>query len=431
MAPQQTSDARVLVRHASPLASRQGLSRVKPRARRWKRWLNRDHPYNGDVVQALNAGNIEGPRLAEYIAASAPLHLADGWTYLSSAFESASRGNRPAAIHLSYYAELRAAMSLLATEGVGIFNQKHVALNAQMQPMAYQMNTHRATWLIFTEWSRRRGRAENLLDTISVESRTLTEWLADVRITRYPIARDWLKSWSIDLQALSEDSSRRNEVSYRPTRISVPHLPPVKADEEIIAPLFNVWVALEPSTGTPPGAAIDSSLLREAIGYAVKRGLCPYPSLDDAIDSLGGIATPSLVSTLKSISIGTSTLLDEARRTESRPSTATPMLARAFLLLRLASASAASLLRDAGLRREQLEFWWKAYGQDLGLWVDAPDVETFSELWLDISDAIDEAEDRVSVLSDGVSVQRVSEILGRHSSLMQFSRAPLWLLGLD
>ena len=79
------------------------------------------HPYNQDVLAALQPslqqGNVDGPKIGEYIASSAPLHLADGWNYLSRAFDAACRGDRGAAYHLSYYAELRAAMSLLATEG--------------------------------------------------------------------------------------------------------------------------------------------------------------------------------------------------------------------------------------------------------------------------------------------------------------------------
>ena len=399
--------------------------------RQWDRWLNRDHPYNRDVIAALKTKDVNGPKLGEYIAASAPLHLGDGWNYLASGFASAARGNRTSAIHLAYYAELRAAMSLLATEGVGIFNRRHIALNDLCVPMDYQAGTHRATWEIFSAWSSRRGRPENLLDTITVESRTLTEWLNEIRVTRFPIVKEWLKSWSLDLETLTDDSSRRNEISYRPTRIRVPFSPPVSAGEELVAPLFNTWSALEPSAGSPPGAAVDSSLLREAIEYAVKRGLCPHRSLDDAVDSVRGLASASLTIALKIGDANTIAIFDEAGRKERRPSTAAPMLARAFLLLRLASASTASMLREAEVTKADLEFWWGAYATDIGLWSDAPNVDSFSELWGDVSDALDDAEDRVSALPSRMSVHRVSEILLANPPLTQFSRAPLWLLGLE
>ena len=431
MIPTHAADADDLVEHASPVASTRSLRKVTARIRQWDRWLNVDHPYNGDVIAALKCDDVNGPKLGEYIAASATLHLADGWNYLSSAFESASRGNRSAAIHLSYYAELRAAMSLLATEGVGIFNQRHIALDDLLVPMQYRRNTHRATWEIFSAWSRRRIRAESLLDTISIESRTLTEWLQEIRVTRFPIVEAWLKSWSLDLETLADDSSRRNEISYRPSRIRVPFSPPVNAEEELVAPLFNTWFALEPSAGSPPGAALDSSLLREAIDYAVRMGLCPHRSLDDAVDSFRGVASESLISTLRRGNANSILIFAEARRKEKRPSTATPMLARAFLLLRLASASTASMLRETAVTKEDLEFWWGAYARDIGLWSDVPNVDSFSELWLDVSDAIDEAEDRVSALLGSTSVHGVSQILLENPPLTQFSRAPLWLLDLD
>jgi hypothetical protein len=100
-------------------------------------------------------------------------------------------------------------------------------------------------------------------------------------------------------------------------------------------------------------------------------------------------------------------------------------------MLRLASATAASLLAAADISKSDLEFWWEALGTDLGLWTTANDVETFSDLWADVSDAIDQANSDVSAILGGGSVRAVSNILCREAPLTQFSRAPLWLLGLD
>ena len=52
---------------------------------------------------------------------------------------------------------------------------------------------------------------------------------------------------------------------------------------------------------------------------------------------------------------------------------ATPILARALLMLRLASARAAHLLAAAEVSKADLKFWWLPWGTDLGLWDDLDD----------------------------------------------------------
>ena len=174
---------RTFVRAASPTAIEAQLGESGDRIRRWKSWLPYRHPYNGNVVRRLSKQrDIDGPKLAEYIAFSAPLHLTDGWNYLSRAFDAASRGDYNSSYHLAYYGELRAAISLLATEGIGIFNRRHIAINERFEPCEFtrkkRKGTHDATWLLLSAWSRETGRAESLLRSIVVDSKSLSQWLA-------------------------------------------------------------------------------------------------------------------------------------------------------------------------------------------------------------------------------------------------------------
>ena len=83
------------------------------------------------------------------------------------------------------------------------------------------------------------------------------------------------------------------------------------------------------------------------------------------------------------------------------------------------------------MTKSDLRFWWSALGTDLGWWEDPEDIETFSDLWSDVSDAKDDAEARLAARPDGVSVRTAAQILDRDPPLTQFSRAPMWLLGLD
>lgn len=434
MTPAKAQCASEFVRAAAPVASVQSLQGVRRRMRRWNRWLNERHPY-ADVVHALDSQeDIDAARLGEYIACSAPLHLTDGWNYLSRAFDAASRGDRYSAYHLAYYAELRAAIALLATEGIGVFNRHHIALDQKFVATAYVGSTHQATWRILSAWSREEGRAARLLSAISLESRSLSEWLGEVGVTdpaAQVVASDWLAAWSLDLRILSSDPARRNEVSYRPTRIRAPASPPVDPQLELVAPLFNSWTALEPSTTDRAGAALDSSLLRQAIALAVDRGLCTYPSVERAVQSLQDSMSDQLYRAVDEENHSATAIFRQAATSGEPARSATPILARGLLMLRLASASTASLLDAAQVSKSDINFWWEALGSDFGLWTRPDEVDRLSDLWADVADAMDEAEERVSGLADGGSVHAVSSILSRNVSLTQFTRAPMWLLGLD
>jgi len=67
--------------------------------------------------------------LSDYLALSCPLHALDGWRYLSAALVSLLNGARTEALHLAYYAELRAALSILAGSGIAVLNNKHYAID--------------------------------------------------------------------------------------------------------------------------------------------------------------------------------------------------------------------------------------------------------------------------------------------------------------
>ena len=431
--PTQPAPATVFVRGSSASASEQSLRAVARRMRRWNRWLNEDHAYR-DVVAALNQTGtpIDGPKLGEYVAASAPLHLTDGWNYLSRAFDSIARGDRYSAYHLAYYAELRAAMALLATEGIGVFNARHIALDANFVPEEFGGTTHMATWQVLEAWSREPSRGARMLDSIVLDARPLSEWLQAAGVSepiRDVVAEAWLQAWSVDLAFFSGDRTRRNELSYRPTRM---HEPVVAVDpiEEMVSPLMDAWTALEPPSSSS-GAALDASLLREALRLAVERGLSTHKTLDDAVESLRGDMSYPLYLAVSSDVPSAVAIFASARAQDAPGRAATPVLARALLMLRLASASVAGLLSAAAVTKQDLAFWWESFGNDLGLWASPAEIEMFSDLWVDVAEAIYEAETDVLAIDDPASVHAVSGILSRELPLTQFSRAPMWLLGLD
>ncbi len=432
MAAPSLANAQALVTAASPTSMVNCLRETAKRMRRNRCWLSLNHPYNSSTIRNLSQSTIKAQELGEYIACSAPLHLADGWDYLSRAFDASSRGDRTTAYHLAYYAELRAAMSLLATEGIGIFNDCHVALDMQLTPTIMRGSTHAVTWLAVAAWSQQPGRAIRLLQGIDVEYKNLSEWLQLIgsgQSIQGSIADKWLSAWSIDLQILSRDHYRRNEMSYRPTRIRVPASRPVDSDSEMVGPLFNAWIELEPSvSGTK--ATLDFAFLREAIKLVVKDGNCNYPTYRSAIESLKGSMS---LRSYESLILGDPCAGKIFRAAEDQSSRrrAVPILARSLLMLRIASASTASLLKTADVSKSDLYFWWSRLGKDLGFWETASDIESFEDLWTDVAEAKDRASSQMSALQGALSVRTATKILAQDVSITQFSRAPLWLLGLE
>ena len=97
-------------------------------------WLGKRNRYKQSCMKQLSADFRPGARvshrhLSEYIAASAVVHNFDGWSYLGRALGSLLVGDQDGARHLAYYAELRAAMAVLASEGIGVFGNEHVVVS--------------------------------------------------------------------------------------------------------------------------------------------------------------------------------------------------------------------------------------------------------------------------------------------------------------
>ena len=116
-------------------------------------WIGKNNKYSIDTVKKIvaksKAGHIQEARhLSQYIAASCVLHCADGWAYLGKAILAVLRGDPHRSRHFGYYAELRAAMSLLASEGIGVFDKKHAVIDARNSVALFTGNygTHQFAW---------------------------------------------------------------------------------------------------------------------------------------------------------------------------------------------------------------------------------------------------------------------------------------------
>ena len=86
-------------------------------------WLRMDHPaatgqflkVDGKQYSSFTAltRRFTPQQVLDVLAATGPSHCLDGWTFLSRALAALLSGDTHTTRHLAYYAQLRAALSLL------------------------------------------------------------------------------------------------------------------------------------------------------------------------------------------------------------------------------------------------------------------------------------------------------------------------------
>jgi hypothetical protein len=66
------------------------------------------------------------------------------------------------------------------------------------------------------------------------------------------------------------------------------------------------------------------------------------------------------------------------------------MIARAALLLYVATGAAGQLLRVATYARDETRFWWSRFGVDRGFWEEGEQPDNPLDIWADVQLALDE-----------------------------------------
>lgn len=156
--------------------------------------------------------------LSDYLALATCGHMFDGWRYLSQAAISLLNGSRSHALHLAYYAELRAAMSILARSGIGILNQVHYVVNNSGSVDWFVGPTHKIVWDALDIWSSQPSNAIDVINCFEAFNVSARDWANACNITPSfsSIAEEWLKAWAADIKSYRDDRTIRNKASYRP-----------------------------------------------------------------------------------------------------------------------------------------------------------------------------------------------------------------------
>lgn len=371
-------------------------------------WLGKTNRYSVNTIARIPASsksaNVKSPRhLSQYIAASCLLHCTDGWSYLGGAITSLLRGDPHRSRHLAYYAELRAAMSLLATEGVGIFKNRHFVINGpnSVERLQGKHGTHEFAWNCLEYWGSQRKSADLFAQVVRPYGRSLDDWLAPEggAVAVGPRAQAWFRQWGMDLKILADDQDARNESSYRPDG-----LPEAWRIDPSASLRFarEIWSALEPS----PGSAfenIDRHILRIALEGLFKGQSGHDPSNEPDLFKQfvsGIVGRQNLSSSLhnkwidffvRKIAAEDLSIFEYSRqKPEIKEGSHTAIISRAALLLRMASGSTARQMQASGFSAESITFWWEGIGHGRGLWDGDRDAGGLLDLWADIEQSLSE-----------------------------------------
>ena len=447
-----TAGQKNILRKSNRVSIQVVLGRLALHIRR-NRWLGNNNTYRRNCIKVLEEHKggqlrpINHRHLSEYIVASAPLHCADGWSFLGRALDCHAQGDADAARHLGYYAELRGAMSLLATEGIGVFSRRHFVVESpqRCQEVKPPKGTHAIAWLALEHWSGLRRSTDLLATVIEPGGMPLVEWLdafQGARSTWQPIGTEWLETWGLDLRRLSDDRDARNEASYRPTRVNARAFLDVFDSSSFMR---SLWAICEPSTPSRFGL-LDRHLLRLSLEQAFE-AVTGKKAKDDPSGFRGRVATmlyrvaPSGLPTdewrrflTRDVQAEDSVLTTEARGTVAvrDPRHHIQVMARAVLLLRVATGACALLLREASFGRSELEFWWKNLGEERGLWEPGDEPDELLNLWADVDMALSDMHQwEISNSGTNASYARWHrEQLYAISVLGECERIALWGLGL-
>ena len=364
------------------------------------RWIGVGNRYSPNTIDRLNSDsrpgrNINHQHLSQYIAASAPLHCADGWALLGRALDCHFRRDQDSARHFAYYAELRAAFALLATEGIAIFNRDHFVVDHRKQCFKFGGSTHQVVWQVLEHWGGLK-RCANLLGlSIQVNGVTLREWLDHFAASGSfrAIGSRWLRTWGLDLRVFADDQEVRNEASYRPTKLLPRSFLDVKDSADFVCAL---WALCEPSAQSQ-FEGLDRYLLRLALEETF-RGVRGTTATMAGAQFRSDIK--AMVSQVVSDAATHSTWVDflaratdaddpiivaEAGQTDSvdSPRQHLQMISRAALLLRVATGANSRLLKESGVSADDLKFWWSALGEERGLWDKTSEPVELRDLWAD------------------------------------------------
>lgn len=393
-----------------------------------KRWLAASNRYRERCVTKFEKdlkppATIDNNQIAKYVSASGPAHVIDGWSFLGRAVDATLRGDRVSAVFFGYYAELRAAMSLLAAEGLGVLNGNHPVISKSGgSDVLRGKRTHDLAWLALNHWAGLKRSSVLINGLISPRGIQLSTWLDNLAPGRSlsALTDQWLSLWGIDLVAIGDDHDLRNQSSYRPSQFRVEQDLSVKAGLELVA---DLWTLLEPSRGER-FPSLGRALLRRALRTL---GVNSVSIADLSFIVMEDDEAAEWASFLSSDE--ESLVLTSASKQSGLDSVSCHLevLSRASLLLSVATEASRRLLAAGSLDKELLRFWWERQGVERGLWTPRAVPDDPLDSWVDVGDALLATEEWTSTALPDTSFRDARLSLADNlSTLGAFEAVGMW-----
>ena len=374
-----------LVEHADAAGVRDGFSVLAGRVRAGEAFLKDKNCYRHVPPKGGKKSRREDA--PSFLAAASIHHIEDGWSYLGRSFGALLRGDYGAATHLGYYAELRAALALMASEGLLNRNTRIYALGANGEVIDHYLGngTHVLAWRLLDAWSRPDRALSVLGESIEPFGAPFSVWLDAARIPEVgantaAAASKLLSVWALDLKTFTLDRDIRNQFSYNPTALSC------RGTFDADAFVCESWSLLEPSFAT-----LDTHLMRAAIRGVIdlsspkkttrQRYLNAYIAEISRVGVTSHSGWEAFLREDHSVGLIVQSLAKPTlTRLEPRGT-----ISRAACLLRVATGAVKRQIR-LSTTEPLLEVWAQRVmtERDLG---DLGDFETVADLWDDIGEA--------------------------------------------
>lgn len=411
-----STDDKAILALADPNIVINALSRFRTQA--CPPWLPAAYPYpDGALPRGNDFANVSGSDMLEIIAVRGPLHAVDGWSYLGRAFSSLLSGQAHAARHLSYYAELRAALSILASSGIGVFNRRNAVIDTTgTVRIMSERPTHDMAWLALAEWSVKSSSLERLIKPIQLTGASLLDPFREFfPAPASTTAGELMIEWGFDLQQGAVDRDQRNWSSYQPTALG----PILTTPAQDSAFLKMFWNACRPN-----GIELERHLLRillEREARSHRLELYEYSHSHARLQESAKAAVS--FDFLKRVTEPTDHEFLSQLANRSLPAPPYAMMCRAGLLLKLATGMAEENLRAAGVQPvNQFNNWWQEFGVDHGLWPPGLPPATTADLWDDIDLALEESAGAPTDHRHGW----ISKLAGNATRMCETERVALW-----